>query len=104
MVSEDAADAVNYNAHYFNKLTPSGISPHEITLKVGTVIILMRNLRPAQGLCNGTRMQVTQLDDNCIEAKIISEFGAVFWLWRMTIILQDVSQLVPDHPCFYDDH
>lgn len=34
--------------------------------------MLLRNMDPKGGLCNGTRLQVTQLADHVIEAKIIT--------------------------------
>ncbi|KAH0611321.1 uncharacterized protein H6S33_010586 [Morchella sextelata] len=56
---------------YLQGLNPSGLPPSIIKLKVGAPIILLRNLFPKQGLCNGTRMTVTKLDVRCIEAKIL---------------------------------
>ena len=44
---------------------------HHHRLKVGVPIILMRNLSPKQGLCNGTRLQITRLTRNCIETRIL---------------------------------
>ncbi|KAH0614326.1 uncharacterized protein H6S33_006212 [Morchella sextelata] len=56
---------------YLQGLNPSGLPPSIIKLKVGAPIILLRNLFPKQGLCNGTRMTVTKLGVRCIEAKIL---------------------------------
>jgi hypothetical protein len=52
---------------------PSGFPPFELKLKVGTVVLLLRNLNPEKGLGNGTRLIVVQLLPNVIVAKIISE-------------------------------
>jgi ATP-dependent DNA helicase PIF1 len=54
-------------------------------LKVGTPIMLMRNLDQAEGLCNGTRLIVTKLANHVIEAKIISgkNIGNVHYIPRM---------------------
>ncbi|KAK2444078.1 ATP-dependent DNA helicase pif1 [Trifolium repens] len=57
---------------FLNSLRTSGLPNHKITLKVGTPIMIMRNLDPAEGLCNGTRLIVTKLANHVIEAKIIS--------------------------------
>ncbi|CAH2100134.1 unnamed protein product [Euphydryas editha] len=48
-----------------------GLPSHEICLKNGILIILLRNLRPPQH-CNGTRLKVTQLQQNIIEAQIFT--------------------------------
>ena len=34
-------------------------------------MILLRNLYPKQGLCNGTRMVVTHIGRRCVEARIL---------------------------------
>jgi ATP-dependent DNA helicase PIF1 len=47
-----------YPTEFINKLAPGGMSPHELILKEGCPVILLRNLLPAFGLCNGTRLVV----------------------------------------------
>ncbi|KAH0604597.1 uncharacterized protein H6S33_006265 [Morchella sextelata] len=56
---------------YLQSLNPSGLPLSILKLKVGAPIILLYNLYPKQGLCNGTRMTVTRLGRRCIEAKIL---------------------------------
>ena len=53
-----------------NKLNPQGMPLHEISLKIGAVIMLLRNLNPAEGHCNGSRYIVTNLAKHVIEAVI----------------------------------
>jgi ATP-dependent DNA helicase PIF1 len=60
---------------FLNSLRTSGLPNHKITLKIGTPIMLMRNLDQSEGLCNGTRLIVTRLANHVIEAKIISGKG-----------------------------
>lgn len=48
--SEDLESAVNYPEEFLNSLTPSGVPPHDLRLKVGTIIMLIRNLDPRRGL------------------------------------------------------
>lgn len=57
---------------YLNTLNISGMPNHDLTLKVGCPIILLRSLNSFDGLCNGTRMIVTALQERVIEAKIAS--------------------------------
>jgi ATP-dependent DNA helicase PIF1 len=47
---------------------PSSLPPLKLSLKVGAPIILLRNLYPKEGLCNGTRIVITRLGRRCIEA------------------------------------
>ncbi|KAG5051476.1 hypothetical protein JHK87_003674 [Glycine soja] len=57
---------------FLNSLKTSGIPNHKLKIKVGTPIILLRNLDQADGLCNGTRLIVTRLGSNVVEAEIIT--------------------------------
>ncbi|PNY07852.1 ATP-dependent DNA helicase PIF1 [Trifolium pratense] len=71
-------DEINYADHYnvltpefLNSLRTSGVPNHRIKLKIGTPIMLMRNIDQSQGLCNGTRLIVTQLGTHVLAAKVI---------------------------------
>ena len=59
------------NPEFLATLNPSGFPPAELDLKVGAPIILLRNLNPRQGLCNGTRLVITRHTRFCIEAQIL---------------------------------
>ncbi|GKC21789.1 DNA helicase, partial [Tanacetum coccineum] len=61
-----------YPTEYLKSLNLAGLPPHRLELKVGAPIILLRNLNITGGLCNGTRMIVTQLlsKGNAIQANM----------------------------------
>jgi ATP-dependent DNA helicase PIF1 len=61
-----------YPIEYLNTLNANNFPQHKLILKVGVPIILLRNLNQSIGLCNGTRLIVTNLGDNVIEAIIIT--------------------------------
>ncbi|KAK9053704.1 hypothetical protein SSX86_024778 [Deinandra increscens subsp. villosa] len=55
---DEAEDDCNnlYPVEFLNMLNVSGVPPHKRRLKVGCPIILLRNIDPSHGLCNGTRL------------------------------------------------
>jgi ATP-dependent exoDNAse (exonuclease V) alpha subunit len=55
-----------------NKLDFPGFPKHQIELKIGAPIMLLRNLNIRQGLCNGTRLVILRLNDRAIEARIMT--------------------------------
>ena len=61
-----------YPVEYLNTLTANNFPAHKLHLKVGVPIMLLRNLNQSLGLCNDTRLIVTNLGDNVIEAIIIT--------------------------------
>ncbi|GKC23144.1 RNA-directed DNA polymerase, eukaryota [Tanacetum coccineum] len=60
-----------YPLEFLNSLNVSGLPPHCLRLKIGCPIILLRNLDPANGLYNGTRLICKRFDPNVINAEII---------------------------------
>jgi len=61
-----------YPIEYLNSLNANNFPQHKLTLKKGVPIMLLRNINQSIGLCNGTRLIVTNLADNVIEALIIT--------------------------------
>ncbi|KAL6865420.1 hypothetical protein ACP4OV_016571 [Aristida adscensionis] len=61
----------HYPSEFLNSLTPNGLPPHVLHLKINCPIILLRNLDPSNGLCNGTRLIVKAFQKNVIDAEII---------------------------------
>ncbi|GJS23421.1 ATP-dependent DNA helicase PIF1-like protein [Tanacetum coccineum] len=55
---DEAQDDKNnfYHMEFLNSLNVSGLPPRVLRLKIGCPIILLRNLDPSVGLCNGTRL------------------------------------------------
>lgn len=61
-------------SHYPVEIDPPGIPPHNLQLKVGTPVVLPRNLTPMK-LCNGTWLQAKFLHREVIEAIIFTDCG-----------------------------
>lgn len=68
-------------------INPSALPPHELKLKVGSVVIVMRNLNVRESICNGTRLLVTRLGHRVIEAVHIigSLRGKKVWIPRVKL-------------------
>ena len=65
----EESEACTYPTDVLNSFNPPGLPPHELALKEGCPIILLRNL-DAPRLMNGTRLIVKRLMKNVIVATI----------------------------------
>lgn len=77
-----------------NKLQPSGLPPHELILKVGAPILLIRNLHSEGGLMNGTRLIVRAFRSRVIEASIVtgSHVGQIALIPRINMTSADDTE------------
>ena len=68
----NADDLSRFNTEYLNSLNPSGLPIHRLFLKPGMPLMLMRNLNPKMGLCNGTRLIFHKVHSNhLLECSIV---------------------------------
>ncbi|XP_019176499.1 PREDICTED: ATP-dependent DNA helicase PIF1-like [Ipomoea nil] len=71
--TESTSDVVAglHTPELLNGLKCSGLPNHCLTLKIGSPAMLLRNIDPSAGLCNGTRLIITRLADHVVEAKLL---------------------------------
>ncbi|KAL8534939.1 hypothetical protein ACS0TY_010826 [Phlomoides rotata] len=84
----------NFDVHtleFLNTLKCSGVPDHEITLKIGTPVMLLINIDHSNGLCNGTRLVITRLRDKIIEAMVLtgSSAGELALIPRLSLTPSD---------------
>ena len=65
-----------YHEEFLNSLLPNGVPPHKLFIKKDCPVILLRNLDPGNGLCNGTRMVCRKFRKNIIYAEIATRQNA----------------------------
>ncbi|XP_058198563.1 uncharacterized protein LOC131314087 [Rhododendron vialii] len=83
----DRSISNRYPNEYLNSLDPTGLPPFKLELKMGCPIILLRNIAPKDGLCNGTRMMVVRCGSRIIEVKILTgkKFGKLAFIPRISL-------------------
>nr|XP_027082644.1 ATP-dependent DNA helicase PIF1-like [Coffea arabica] len=55
---------------FLNSLTPKSLPLHRLILKINCPVMLIRNINPAEGLSNGTRLVCKEFGNNVIHAEI----------------------------------
>ena len=76
----DDSQQAKYPTEFLNSLNISGMPPRNLKLKIGLPIMLLRNINPNAGLCNGTRLTIQKVFSRLIQAEI--SFG------KLQIILE----------------
>ncbi|CAN1242492.1 ATP-dependent DNA helicase PIF1 [Linum perenne] len=68
--NKEALD-IEYPLEFLNSLSFNGVPEHDLKLKPFCTVMLLRNLNPSVGLCNGTRILLTDLGNHLLRGIIV---------------------------------
>ncbi|CAN1162450.1 ATP-dependent DNA helicase pif1 [Linum perenne] len=69
--SNKEALEMEYHIEFLNSLSFNGIPEHDLKLKPFSTVMLLRNLNPLVGLCNGTQILLTNLGNHLLQGLIV---------------------------------
>ena len=83
---QNSQDLLRFNVEYLHSLTPNGFPPHSLSLKPGMPLMLLRNLNPREGLCNGTKLVFERALDNKVLQCLVSGSNRTVLIPRIVFI------------------
>ena len=80
-------EVLMYPVEYLNSINCSGLPLHKIELKKGCPVMVLRNLNPEEGVCNGSRGILTLYRNWVLEIRLITgqHAGSTVFIPRMGI-------------------
>jgi ATP-dependent DNA helicase PIF1 len=69
--TSDPEAVLMYPTEYLNMITASGLPIYKLTLKVGSPVMVLRNLNLAEGVCNRTRGIITHITNRVLELHLL---------------------------------
>ncbi len=73
MIEDELDDAATlYPVEFLQNFNASSLPRAKLALKIGCPLMLLCNLDPANGLCNGTQMILTHLHPHVLECRLLS--------------------------------
>ena len=88
-----------YPVEYLNSLNASGLPLARLTLKPGCPLMVLRNLDPSNGICNGTRMVLLRIKSHVLECRILGGDEKTVFIPRMSIQPSDGDLHIPLSRC-----
>ncbi|KAF1896240.1 hypothetical protein Lal_00018519 [Lupinus albus] len=85
-----------YQQEYLNSITRGGLPPHVLRVRKGAPLMLLRNIDPKLGLCNGTRLFCPGTYMNMLDVEVLSgqHAGHRAFLPRIKLKISDNMKLL----------
>ena len=93
-MGNDNEDTYMIPTEFLHLLTPPGMPPHSLTMKVNGIYMLLRNMNVEAGQCNGSRFIVKQILPHSIHCELIQDDLS---LPASTFILPRITSTPPKH-------
>ncbi len=71
-LSADSCESQYVTTEFMNSCTPSGLPPHDLALKKGAPLMLIRNIDPTNGYVNGARIVVSKVNNYSIQCVTVT--------------------------------
>lgn len=93
----DENDSDLLPVEYLNSVNVSGIPLSQLQLKIGAPVMVLRNINPADGVCNGTRGIVTQLRQRVVQIRLLNSDNPNHQVLIPRINLSPTAAQIPFH-------
>jgi hypothetical protein len=87
--------AQHYPVEFLNSIDMGSLPPSHLKLKKGVPLMLLRNLDPVEGLCNGTRLLLLHSTNRLLQVKILTGPNANNTAFIPRIILHSGEEEMP---------
>lgn len=93
--NEEEPNDLYVSVDVLNGINTSNLPPHDLRLKVGAVVMLLRYIDLGNGQCNGCRLLVRRMQDQLLELETLTgpSKGKIVWLPRM-VLRSTVPELI----------
>ena len=60
-ITDEAASSECYPVEFLHTVETASLPPHDLRLKLGCILMVLRNYAPHLGVCNGTRVLLREI-------------------------------------------